>query len=118
MPCPCLPLIILAVASAAAAQPCQPRWSPLTGGVSGGKKAPFVSAMAVFDDGTGPALYVGGRFTHAGGIAAPSLARGRAQYPAPIACWTALRHFAICRAPTAIRTTSPERRVTWIDPTP
>jgi hypothetical protein len=31
--------------------------------------------MAVFDDGSGPALYVGGDFTHAGGVPSPSIAK-------------------------------------------
>ena len=41
-------------------------WSGVGGGLTGvtGAKA---SALAVFDDGTGPALYVGGRFRQAGG---------------------------------------------------
>lgn len=42
-------------------------WSPVgtTGGMNG-----IVRAFAIFDDGTGPALYVGGEFTTAGGVAA------------------------------------------------
>lgn len=36
---------------------------------------PLVSAMAVFDDGTGPALYVGGMFKKAGGLPADNIAR-------------------------------------------
>jgi hypothetical protein len=39
------------------------QWSDVGGGVTGGG----VFAMAVFDDGTRPALYVGGTFTAAGG---------------------------------------------------
>src|SRR5690606_11664351 len=31
------------------------------------------SAMAAYDDGSGPALYVGGHFTHAGGLPARSI---------------------------------------------
>lgn len=52
-------------------------WSALGAGVSGGSfgAPPQVSAFAVFDDGTGPALYVGGRFTHAGGQVANGIAR-------------------------------------------
>ncbi len=51
-------------------------WNPMGGGVTGG----FVTAMAVFDDGTGPALYVGGTFTSAGGVPVHQLAKwdGRA----------------------------------------
>ena len=36
---------------------------------------PTVNALAVFDDGNGPALYVGGYFTYAGGAAASYLAK-------------------------------------------
>jgi hypothetical protein len=39
------------------------KWSTVGEGVSGGQ----VRAFKVFDNGTGPALYVGGAFTHAGG---------------------------------------------------
>ena|GEM_PF-1184846 len=49
-------------------------WSPLTGpngtGVNG-----TVRAMTVYDDGNGPALYVGGQFTHAGGVGVNGIAR-------------------------------------------
>jgi hypothetical protein len=41
------------------------QWSDLDVGVSGGG-FPFVYALAVHDDGSGPALYAGGRFTMAG----------------------------------------------------
>jgi hypothetical protein len=37
----------------------------------------FVNAMTVFDDGTGPALYVAGRFGALGGVAALNIARFR-----------------------------------------
>jgi hypothetical protein len=47
------------------------RWSSLKGGVQGD----VVNALAVFDDGTGPALYVAGSFTSAGGVAASCIAR-------------------------------------------
>src|SRR5262245_53284145 len=43
-------------------------WSPLGTGVSGSSEQ--VSALAVFDDGSGSALYVGGSFTNAGGVSA------------------------------------------------
>lgn len=42
------------------------RWQELGGGVLGGSTA-SVQALAVFDDGSGPALYVGGNFGFAGG---------------------------------------------------
>lgn len=50
-------------------------WSAVGGGVSGGSFGPGVNALAVFDDGTGPALYVGGSFTTAGSTAAKHIAR-------------------------------------------
>jgi len=46
-------------------------WSPVDGGVSGA----LVHAMAVFNDGSGKALYVGGRFDAAGSVAADGIAR-------------------------------------------
>lgn len=45
------------------------------GDVGGGVNNLGVSALAVFDDGSGPALYVGGEFTQAGGIAASNIAK-------------------------------------------
>jgi hypothetical protein len=63
-------LVILAAVTAAAAQPCQPEWSPLGDGLNGA-----VLALAVFDDGSGPALYAGGEFTEAGGQPAGRIAR-------------------------------------------
>ena len=49
-------------------------WDDLGGGVLGGLH-PEVYALCVYDDGNGPALYVGGSFDSAGGVAAPYLAR-------------------------------------------
>lgn len=40
-----------------------------------GPAAVRVSSMVVHDDGTGPALYVSGRFTHAGGVPAENFAK-------------------------------------------
>jgi len=57
----------------ASADTCEPGWASLTGqeiGVSG-----EVRAMAVFDDGAGPALYAGGIFTTAGGVEVNRIAR-------------------------------------------
>lgn len=48
-------------------------WSALGKGLGGG--LPFVYAMTVFDDGDGPALYVGGTFITAGGESATNIAR-------------------------------------------
>jgi trimeric autotransporter adhesin len=50
-------------------------WTPVGGRV--GEIADPVSALMVFDDGTGPALYVAGRFTRAGSAAANNIARLR-----------------------------------------
>ena len=52
---------------------CQPQWVPTVGepaGVNG-----TIEAMAVFDDGSGPALFVGGDFSRAGGINVSNLAK-------------------------------------------
>jgi hypothetical protein len=51
------------------------QWSDLDGGVSGGPAWPDVLALAVFDDGTGPALYVGGRFEQTGGLTVNNIAK-------------------------------------------
>ncbi len=56
------------------------RWDALDGGVDGSR----VFALAVFDDGAGPALYVGGYFTGAGESDASMIARWDGQR------WTAL----------------------------
>jgi hypothetical protein len=53
-------------------------WAALGHGVTGSPAfnlPPSVSALAVFDDGSGPALYVGGRFTTASGVPALNIAR-------------------------------------------
>ncbi|MGP1345374.1 MAG: FG-GAP-like repeat-containing protein [Phycisphaerales bacterium] len=54
-------------------------WSALAGpsgvGVSGGPPSAGVDALAVFDDGSGPALYAGGAFTTAGGVTVNRIAR-------------------------------------------
>jgi len=51
------------------------QWAPLGAGVSQSFFSPTVRALHVFDDGTGPALYVGGTFDAAGGVSAFGLAR-------------------------------------------
>ena len=51
------------------------RWSALGSGLGPPQFGGLAKAIAVFDDGSGPALYVGGRFTMAGGIAANFIAR-------------------------------------------
>jgi len=50
-------------------------WSPVGSGVGGFHVVPVVYALSVFDDGTGPALYAGGRFHSAGGTPAGNIAR-------------------------------------------
>ncbi len=49
-------------------------WSPVGSGVSG-TVHPSVNALTVFDDGGGPALYVGGSFHEAGGVSAEFIAK-------------------------------------------
>ena len=45
-----------------------------------GPFSPFVSAMAIFDDGSGPALYIGGRFDTVDGLPAKNLARWNGEF--------------------------------------
>ena len=49
-------------------------WSALGSGVFGGF-SPFVTSLIVFDDGSGEALYAGGRFDGIGGVSTRNLAR-------------------------------------------
>src|SRR5258705_2041064 len=49
-------------------------WTPLGTGIGPGLGS-YVFAMTVFDDGTGPALFVGGGFTTAGGVVAHAIAK-------------------------------------------
>jgi hypothetical protein len=51
-------------------------WSPLGSGISGTAIYNWgIHALAVFDDGSGPALYAGGDFTTAGGITTNRIAK-------------------------------------------
>ncbi len=50
-------------------------WQPVGSGFSGASLWTTVSTMAVFDDGSGPELYVGGSFGVAGGVPALNIAR-------------------------------------------
>jgi hypothetical protein len=51
-------------------------WSDVGGGVAGSSSPPpVVHALAVFDDGTGSALYAGGEFWSAGGVNAYNIGR-------------------------------------------
>jgi hypothetical protein len=51
------------------------QWAPLGSGMSGGALFTSVNALRCFDDGTGAALYAGGEFTTAGGVAANHIAK-------------------------------------------
>ncbi|HZM01242.1 MAG TPA: hypothetical protein VFD43_13425 [Planctomycetota bacterium] len=59
----------------AADSACRPEWLPTFGGLKGVDDT--IYALAVHDDGTagGPALYLGGQFSLAGGLAASAIAR-------------------------------------------
>lgn len=59
-------------AQVASARDCTPAWDPTIGqpGISG-----TVYALAVFDDGSGEALYAGGYFSQAGGTAVNNIAK-------------------------------------------
>ncbi len=58
--------------AALAGPPCEIGWQPEIG-VPGTSQV--VRSMIVFDDGSGPALYIGGPFTTAGGVTVNSIAR-------------------------------------------
>jgi hypothetical protein len=61
-------------------------WTALGSGMSGFGFPTSVSALVVFDDGGGPALYAGGLFSHAGGVAANFIAKWDGS------SWAALGH--------------------------
>ncbi|MBX3356321.1 MAG: hypothetical protein KF724_11565 [Phycisphaeraceae bacterium] len=63
------------VITLSASQLCDPSWLPSFGGIAG--VTGTVRALAVFDDGSGrgPALYIGGDFTIAGGVLANRVVR-------------------------------------------
>ncbi|MFN0135132.1 MAG: hypothetical protein ACKVS9_03345 [Phycisphaerae bacterium] len=50
-------------------------WTRLGNGVADSDDTPEVNALRMFDDGSGPRLYVGGYFDLAGGVTAGSIAR-------------------------------------------
>jgi hypothetical protein len=54
-------------------QPCEPAWVPSVGGEPGVDGV--VRSLAVFDDGSGPALYLGGLFSTVNGKALNNIAR-------------------------------------------
>ena len=63
------PLLVLLASLAQA----QGAWEPTFAGGLGTDNS--VGALAVFDDGGGPALFAGGLFTTAGGVAAAKIAK-------------------------------------------
>jgi hypothetical protein len=67
-------VVSLPTGSAAARQgACQPSWQPTFGGFPGTDVR--ISAFAVFDDGSGPALFAGGGFFTAGGVQVRHIAK-------------------------------------------
>jgi hypothetical protein len=58
-------------------------WTPLGSGMNG-----YVNALTVFDDGGGLALYAGGQFTTAGGVAANYIAKWDGSVWAPLGSGT------------------------------
>jgi len=70
-------------------------WSALGSGLPSGSG---VTCMTVFDDGSGPALYVGGVFNHAGGIAVNNIAKWNGT------AWSALSTSTAVSAPRAMTT--------------
>src|SRR5262245_59459332 len=55
-------LTLLTIAGRASSQDECPRWTPHLFPRTGVSENGFVQAFAEFDDGSGPALYIGGRF--------------------------------------------------------
>jgi hypothetical protein len=69
-------------------------WSPLGEGLTCGS-LPRAAVLSVFDDGSGPALYVGGEFCSAGGIPAENIARWNGSSWSPLADGTSYAVFAL-----------------------
>src|SRR5688572_12890482 len=69
-------------------------WSPLGSGMDGEDQC-YVEALAVFDDGSGPALHAGGRFSSAGGVPARNIARWDGASWTPLGSGTSARVFAL-----------------------
>ena len=59
-------------------------WSALGTEISGGISGGGVGALTVFNDGDGPALFVGGNFTAAGGVGADNIAKWNGSSWAPL----------------------------------
>src|SRR6185295_6770310 len=69
-------------------------WSPLGTGFTGSALDMF--AFATFDDGTGPALYAGGRFRTADDVVANNVAKwdGRQWVPLGLGVWGQMSQFS------------------------
>src|SRR5678809_1125507 len=65
-------------------------------GVPGNGMDNEVRALIVHDDGTGPALYAGGGFTHAGGVAAACIAKWNGGTWTPLGLGTNSGVLALC----------------------
>ncbi len=81
------------------------QWEDLGGGVTGRSNATSVNTMAMFDDGSGPALFVGGFFTRAGGVVAENLAKWDGQ------SWSAVGSGMRDLMPWAMGTAGPDSRL-------
>src|SRR5690606_19432964 len=66
-------VLVMGPAPRAMGQACEPGWAEGVFDIAGVNGD--VNALAVFDDGTGEALYAAGRFTTAGGAEANNIAR-------------------------------------------
>src|SRR3990170_6821721 len=73
-------VVLTTITAHVSAQPCQPVWL----GVGNMKLDYYVGAMTVFDNGTGPALYVGGEFLEAGGVVLNNVAKWNGTSWAPL----------------------------------
>jgi HYR domain-containing protein/beta-propeller uncharacterized protein DUF5122 len=70
-------------------------WAPLGSGILGGGSRPRVSSLAVFDGGGGPALFAGGEFNSAGGVAAERIARWDGESWSPLGTGLSQRCYAL-----------------------
>lgn len=67
--------LALSTARVASAQCVSPHWDANGFRYPGGATGGGVNAFAAFDDGSGPALYIGGNFGTVGGVASPYIAK-------------------------------------------
>ncbi|MGD2109598.1 MAG: hypothetical protein PVI86_09420 [Phycisphaerae bacterium] len=65
--------LVVGADALASGEPCEPTWERAAG--QPGVVGLAVEALVVFDDGNGPALYAGGTFSSAGGVAANNIAK-------------------------------------------